>query len=52
MVGQVWNSQGSPEVNDHEFKVQPISMVMSFSSKQFTYVGASIRLAKGCFIES
>lgn len=30
MVGQLWSSQGSPEVNDHEFKTQPISMVMSF----------------------
>lgn len=30
MVGQLWSSEGSPEVNNHEFKVRPICMVMSF----------------------
>lgn len=28
--GRTAVEQGSPEVNDHEFKTQPISMVMSF----------------------
>lgn len=30
MIGQLSNSQGSPEVNNHEYKARPICMVMSF----------------------
>ena len=48
MVGQLWSSQGSPEVNDHEFKVQPISMVMSFYPKS-SPMWVQVRAAKNCF---